>query len=215
MLDWLGQNSQVANVLINAGMLLVWMFYAQLLLSSYRRQRRPQVLINQTKGYDMDSEIMVSNMSEQSVFIRSVMAMVETGEERLFRQITDVTVDDEDEPGQIRRVTSQGPLPGGGSMRLGTFRRLTRWINSEHDSIDGWSVIEIRLVFRYGSEDHPIGVWRRFRLEDGEDGESGCRIRPETIITQRLSGWRGRRQVRRWMADCSEGPARGSRGAYS
>lgn len=201
MLDWLKDNSQVINILVNSGMLLVWIFYAQLLLSSYRRQRRPQVLINQTKGNDFGSEIMVSNMSEQSVFIEGVVAVVETPEDTFSRQVTDVTVDDEDEPEQTRRATSQGPLPPGASMRLGTFRRLARWITADSDSIDRWGIIEIRLIFRYGSEDHPIGVWRRFRLDDGEDG---CRIRPDTLVTRRSSGWRGRRQVSRWLKDCQQ-----------
>lgn len=201
MLDWLKENSQVINILVNTGMLLVWIFYAQLLLSSYLRQRRPQVLINQTKGNDFDSEIMVSNMSEQSVFIEGVVAVVETSEETFSRQVTDATVDDEDEPEQTRRATSQGPLPAGASMRLGTFRRLARWITAGSDSIEGWGIIEIRLIFRYGSEDHPIGVWRRFRLEDGDDG---CRIWPDTLLTQRSSGWRGRRQVSRWLKDCQQ-----------
>lgn len=201
MLDWLNQNSEVINILINTGMLLVWIFYAQLLLTSYRRKQRPQVLINQTKGYDINSEIMVSNMSEQSVFIMRVVAVVETGEESFVREVTDATVDDEDDPEQTRRATSQGPLPGGGTMRLGTFRRLVRWITSDSDTVDGWSIIEIRLIFRYGSEDHPIGVWRRFQLEDAEDGDVECKIRPVTLGTQRVSNWRGRREVRRWLGD--------------
>lgn len=201
MLDWLSQNSEVVNTLLNAGMLLVWLLYAQLLLSSYRRQQRPQVLINQIKGYDMNSEIMVSNMSEQSIFIMRVVAVVETGEESFVREVTDVMVDDEDDPEQIRRATSQGPLPGGGTMRLGTFRRLVRWITTESETVDEWSVIEIRLIFRYGSDDYPIGVWRRFQLEDAEDGDVECKIRPATLVTKRVSNWRGRRKVRRWLGD--------------
>ena len=198
MLNWLNQNSQLLNVAINAGMLCVWLLYAQLLLSSYRRQRRPRVLINQIKGYDLDSELLLSNMSEEAIFIQGLLAVVEAEGDRVTTSVlTDVDIHNEhDRAGETRRVTTQGPLGAGSYMRLGSFQQLAGWVTPEASNISNWQVLEIRLIFLYGSEDDPIGVRRRF-IVDTKDGV--VNIAPESMDSERLTSRRQRKQVRQWL----------------
>lgn len=198
MLDWLNQNSQLINVAINAGMLCVWLLYAHLLLSSYRRQRRPRVLINQIKGCDLDSELLLCNMSEESIFIQGLLAVVEADNgSATTRALTDVEVhNDEDHAGETRRVTTQGPLAAGSYMRLGSFQQLMGYIEPQASDISHWKVLELRLIFIYGSEDHPLGARRRFALENKN---SVINVVPESMDSQRLTSRRQRKQVQQWL----------------
>ena len=48
MLTWMSENSGALNVVLNAAMLGVWGVYLQIMVTSYRRQRRSSILI--TRG---------------------------------------------------------------------------------------------------------------------------------------------------------------------
>lgn len=198
MLDWLNQNSQLINVFINGGMLCVWLLYAHLLLSSYRRQRRPRVLINQIKGFDLASELLVCNMSEESIFIQGLLAVVETDSGSVTtRTLTDVDLhNDEDHAGETQRVTTQGPLAAGSYMRLGSFEQLGNWIASQACDVSDWKALELRLIFIYGSEDHPLGVRRRFTLQGKHNN---LEVIPESMDSERLTSRRQRKQVQQWL----------------
>ena len=50
MLEFLSSHADVLNIVINTGMLLVWVIYLQLLLNGYRRQRSSSILITRGAG---------------------------------------------------------------------------------------------------------------------------------------------------------------------
>lgn len=130
MLHWVSQHSDALLVAINVGVLAVWVFYAQLLLGSLRRQRRARLLINEVKGRDMDAEIIVANMSAEVIFVQMLMAIVVSDGEEFTHTITDVYVEPDEVSDQpAERHTSQGPLASGDCMHLGSFRRIARLVS--------------------------------------------------------------------------------------
>lgn len=46
MLDWIKEHQPLISLGISLSTLLVWVFYAQLLLRSFQRQRKPSLIIN-------------------------------------------------------------------------------------------------------------------------------------------------------------------------
>ncbi|TNC60456.1 hypothetical protein FHG71_22030, partial [Rubellimicrobium roseum] len=80
MLDWLSANSDAVNVVLNLAMLLVWIVYLQVFVSSYRRQRRANILISVGGGSGLDARCLVSNMSEGAIYIRSLVLDLITAE---------------------------------------------------------------------------------------------------------------------------------------
>lgn len=201
MFDWLNAHSSALQVVANFGMLAVWLFYAQLLLSSLRRERRSRLLINQGKGEDAEAEILVANMSRESVFVEMLLAVLATDRgEVCTRPITDVNLHQDDDPSlRTYRTTSQGPLHSGGYMRLGTFGRIAQWVSRSDGKAPRWHSLEIRVIFFYGSEDTPLAALRSFGVLDGDDGRRS--VHPYSTDTSTLRSRRHRGKIRRWLRE--------------
>ncbi len=211
-MQWISNNSQWLNVIIQAGMLLVWMFYAQLLLSSFRRSRRAKLILDQGTGRGLKSLCLMANMSSESVFIQVVVAALYNEEDRVSRDITDVKVRSRDEDAGAEDGVSgqqaeaiQGPLQSGSYVELGTFgdiidsvmhkREDTR--HGERERYADQYSLELTIIVTFGPENQPIGFRRCFEFSRSETGIQ--LVRATTIDTQRLAGPRDRRQMRRWL----------------
>jgi len=211
MIDWLMNNQQLISLLISLSTLLVWMFYAHLLLRNFRRQRQPSLLINRGAGKGLGSLCLISNMSAEPMFINQLVVCIETSRGTLSVDITDIrqSMDDDVPPDlAIHQTTHQGPLSSGDFIHVGTFQGMVRRVAElngielqGHQPVGDWQFhsIEIRAVAFYGPERHPLGVLRRFKLGDLADPE--CRLAPESPFTHQLTSWRERRRVRRWLSE--------------
>jgi len=199
MLDWLSQYSNIINIFINACVLLVWVFYAQLLLSSYWQYRRSRLLINQIKGKDLDATLLVANMGEQPVFIQGLLADVQTDDRAFTQVLTDVELHATgDDPDATSRTTAQGTLSSGGYMELGAFRDLVRWTVPQ-DQQHRCRSLSVRIVFLHGSSRRPVGIWRRFTLNHEQADRP--RVYPAMFEPRRLSRpWHAGR-VRGWLEE--------------
>ncbi|MEX0760017.1 MAG: hypothetical protein WD100_10595, partial [Tistlia sp.] len=89
MLSWLADHTDPLNLLVNVGMLLVWLFYFELLLSNYRNQKRPKILVNRGAGTGWESHCLITNMSEKVVYVSAVIVRVGVGERHWQSVITD------------------------------------------------------------------------------------------------------------------------------
>lgn len=211
MSDWLQRNYQILSLGMSLGTLLVWVFYAQLLLLNFRRQRKPSLIINRGAGNELGSLCLISNMSAEPMFINQLMVSVETNRGPLDVDVTDIRQSTEDEASPdlaIQQTTHQGPLRTGDFIHIGSFQGMLRRAAQQHGiAMDGmrpqggWQFlsIEIRAVAFYGSDRHPIGVLRRFRLVDTADGD--CTLVPLSPLTRQLTSRRERRQVRKWLSE--------------
>src|SRR5699024_7141079 len=87
MFAWLDQYSSALSTIASLGLLVVWIFYAQLAFNGILKQRRPRILINQVKGRDLNAEVIIANMSEQKIFIQLLLARVSADGEEYTRAI--------------------------------------------------------------------------------------------------------------------------------
>lgn len=211
-MQWISTNSQTLLVLVNAGMLLVWMFHAQLLLTSVRRGRRAKAIVNVGVGRGLNSYCLLANVSHEAIFVQVVVATLYNKEDRSSRAITDRKVrtgreDSGADEGvsRIQAQTVQGPLEKGSYLDLGTFGDIydavldRRGGASESDReryADRYS-LELTVIVTFGPENQPIGVRRRFEFSRSEAGEQF--VQPATVDTVRMTGPRHRRQMRRWL----------------
>lgn len=208
MWQWLNSNSAVLNVLISFGTLLVWLCYLQLFLYGFRRRRRCKILINMGGHSSLKARCLICNMSEEPVYVMSLLAVVTTPSATWRHPVTEYEFDNDaplpEGPGQVSR---QGPLRVGDCRDVGSFADLVErarhahgdWQPEESLSRDSRPT-EIKLVVLaiYGSEDLPVAADRCFRLVD-DDGVQ--RIDPRTVETRQIRGRRARRQLYRRLRD--------------
>jgi len=211
MIEWLKNNHALVSLAISASTLLVWVFYAQLLLLNFRRQRKPSLIINRGAGKGLGSLCLISNMSAEPMFINRLVVCLETSKGPLELDVTDIrqSIDEESVASPdliIHQTTHQGPLRSGEFFHIGTFQGMLCRVAEQHGiELNGhrpagdlqFYVLEIRAVAFYGPERHPIGVLRRFRLHD--HGDPDCTLVPESPLTRQLLSRKGRRQARRWL----------------
>lgn len=210
MLEWISQNNNLVIALSNIGTLMVWLFYAQLLYSGFRRQRRPRLLINKGVGNEyVDSPCLVCNMSQEPVFVFLVVVQLRTSEELYTVSMTDCSEEEwtNDNPGLFER-TRQGPLQPGHTIEFVTFRQMISRISQQQgmktdngypcdpDVTLKW--LEIHVISIYGSDDAPFGAVRRFDIM-ADDHCQEILLRPAAIDTSRHTSWRYRRSIRRWL----------------
>ena len=208
MWDWLNSNSAVLNLFLSLGTLLVWLFYLQLFFYGFKRRRRCKILINMGGHDSLSARCLICNMSEEPVYVMSLLAAVTTPAGTWRQPVTEYEFGDNapppEEPGQASR---QGPLRGGDCRDVGSFAQLVERARHAHgdwapaDSLGRDSrptEIKLVLVAIYGSEDLPVAAERCFRLVD-DDGTQ--RLKPRTVETQQIRSRSARRQLYRRLGD--------------
>ncbi|OHV09690.1 hypothetical protein [Kushneria phosphatilytica] len=216
--SWITANATVFSGLTSVGMLLIWGIYLQLILHNFRMQRRPQIIINRGRGRDINSLCLISNMSQEAVFIETIFAQLETSRGSWFIDITDIVDehagrhDQQNQTGadthSLSQMTHQGPLNKGQYMESGTFGLLIRRIAETNGlelnetcrprptDVELYS-LSICLIAVFGNEKRPIGARRRFRLIDDEQGRLS--LIPDEPGTRQLNSRRHRLEIRRWQ----------------
>lgn len=191
MMNWIEENQAVLGVFISFATLLVWLVYAQLLFSGFRRQRSPRVIINRGKQKDMDALCIISNMSKEAIYVEYIIAILETSHGTVTMDVTDFerayTEEREDEDGNQQSVavtpkgvhenTRQGPLLSGDFMHIGTFndliRRLARQAGIPMRGYCPEGPIELKcltvqVIALYGPDSRPISASRRYDISSDE-----------------------------------------------
>lgn len=187
MIEWIKENYALVNVGIGIATLLVWVIYAQLLYSGFRRQRTPRVLINRGRKKDLDALCIISNMSQEAIYVEYILAALGTSRGKIVMDVTDFEQDPEEDreddegnretvsviPQDLRENTRQGPLLSGEFMHIGTFNdvvgRLAREaeIPMRGNLAEGDIELEsltIEIIAMYGPEPRPISVERSFYI---------------------------------------------------
>lgn len=209
MVEWLTDNKEWIEPATSIGTLLVWLFYAQLLFSSFSRQRRPRLLINRGVSEEgLDSPCLICNMSEEAIYIYFILVYLENSRKDVLVPITDCedSVRGEDSTPLASR-TRQGPLESGGCLELLSYRLILERSAQKagielKDSKPVDPEIEIKalefhVVCIYGSDDKPFGACRKFNLKQDDNGVHY--LVPDTIDTQRRTSWRYKRRIRQWL----------------
>lgn len=207
MLDWVRENHATLSVLVNIGMLIVWVAYLQLFLASFRRQTRPKILINIGAGRSLDARCLVANMSSDAVYVESLIATVFTEHERWVCPVTDVRdLAEDDGSSDPRDLTRQGPLQPGAVMDVGSFRDLVGRVVAESghgteagDGFpDGLRSLDIQVVADFGPDDLLVGAKREFELVE-RDGR--LNLGAHSRHTRQIRSRRERRRIKRMLEE--------------
>ncbi|KJE37065.1 hypothetical protein UF64_01680 [Thalassospira sp. HJ] len=214
--SWIEQHATVLQVGVSIATLMVWIFYAQLLFQSYRRVRRPKIVINQMLGNSDKARFLISNMSQEAIHIDKVLVCIGDETHQVCEQVTDSDpeVDFQTDQGsksaraaRLEELTVQGPLKSGRCIELGALQNLMRRITHQARVSDkdtgtdtdkavgeGKCRIEIIVVAVYSSEKGVIGASRAFVCD--EDGK----LHPEMVQTTQHAGFFARRRMARLHA---------------
>jgi hypothetical protein len=204
MWSWMADNAQVLNIWIGIGTLLVWLFYAHLLYSGFRRVRQSQILITQGGGTSIDSLCLITNMSQESVYLKDIILSlyVDDGVHRV--SVTDFENRDLEAAASAENpITRQGPLSSDQYINVGTFRFLARQAARAAGLKDlddpgemlGINALKITVVAIYGPSGSIIAAQRKFNII-GDDNEH---LEAEYVSTRQMRGMLARRRVRRWV----------------
>lgn len=218
-MEWLSEHSKAITAVTSILTLFVWFFYAQILYRNFARTRRPRIIINRGHGNDLTSLCLISNMSSEPIFLEHIIVTLHTSRGSLTQDMIDCEgdhrSDDQASPGSAgtdsgeggeRLESSQGPMPCGSFSHVGTFETILQRLCRTHDltlehnrPTDDivFHFLDIRVVAIYGSEDHPIGAERRFRLHMTND--KACTLAPVSVDTKRYASRLQRWRVRQWV----------------
>lgn len=180
-MDWITAHSDAISALASAGMLVVWLVYLQVFISSYRRGLRATLLIARGAGEGLSARCLIGNMSSGAIYISSVQVRLETAARDVSSAVTNV---DPEGPGSTR----QGPLKEGCCQDIGSFGELIReGLAAAARGHDEVSRITVEVVAVYGSEDLPVGARRTFLIRHDADGPTvhGCNTWTDQIRRRR------------------------------
>ncbi|MDF0599153.1 hypothetical protein P1J78_00280 [Psychromarinibacter sp. C21-152] len=206
-MDWLAAHGPVVNLIVNLGMLVVWVAYLQLFLITYLRSRKPRLIINRGSGRDIGSVILVSNMSQEPVYPQNAYCTIHHADASYSATITDreelLPTDAAERP---EGVTSHGPLGRGEFMSIGTFRNILEITAAAAegcpDELDAHAdrirSVEIMVVGAFGGDDLEIAAKREYRIDTGHDP---WRVIPVGPATRQISSRRERKRIRRMITD--------------
>ncbi|WIJ24275.1 hypothetical protein [Devosia sp. RR2S18] len=203
-MDWLVDNRELLSLLANLGMLVVWITYLQVFISSYRRQNKPKILINLGGGRELDARCLVSNMSADPIYVQSIIAKLHTADREIACPVTELDgVEDWEEPSDLRLWSRQGPLGAGNVRDMGSLRSifdhvLRRKSPNEDPSAVQQELIsfELQVAAVYGSEDLLVGAKRQFKVRSKDD--QVC-VQPLTVDAKQIRSRRERKEISRLL----------------
>lgn len=176
MQQWIAANFQVLSLSVSACSVMVWIVYLQVYVSAYRRQRRSKILINRSHGRGLNTYCIVSNMSSESIYVQSLVAVIESEDSRWECPLTDLSTLNEHEsahsgPGHL--PTRQGPLAAGAVRNMGSYKSLiehvlmyntTQPLEPTDEIYESLISFEVTVLGVYASEDLMVGARRKFDL---------------------------------------------------
>ncbi|MDZ5699029.1 hypothetical protein [Chelativorans sp. M5D2P16] len=200
MWNWISQQNEPLNVVLNSLMLVVWVLYFQLLLNGYRRARHAKILINRANGHSLGTQCVVTNMSTEAIYIEGVIAELKSDgpDDTIVCSITDWGGRVEPE-GQSEVDGYQGPLNSGRSVELGPYHKIIEHsLGQTGRDIASVRALTLTIVATYGSEDRPVAAQRDYEIVE----RMGQRIlRSESVTTHQVRSKAERRRIERQMRD--------------
>lgn len=197
---WVTEHSEPLNLAVNLAMLCVWILYFQLLLQSFRRQKRSNILINRGAGNDPDSRCIISNMSTSPLYVQAILIEIRCGSKTWQTTISDTEKLGEGESAsKSMERTGQGPLREGEFMDAGSFAYLVRTAvgrgrlgSDTPQDIGEIDFIKITVAAVYTAVDRLVGACRTFRVTKHGDG---FLIIPEGALAKQLTSRSARHRL--------------------
>ncbi|EAR49955.1 cardiolipin synthetase [Oceanicola granulosus HTCC2516] len=193
MWEWLQQNTAVFGALMNALMVFIWIFYLQLFLVGFLRQRRSVIHISRGAAKDEKARCIVTNMGSEPVYLVAVVVDLEAEGKRHRAVVTDRDeIPEEDADNPLQR-TNEGPLASGEALDVGSFwelaQRAGRRLGAEFDLGEATAMV-VTAVVASNQATRLQGGYKRFDIRH-EDGWAS--FTPSRVLTRQItSPWRRR-----------------------
>jgi hypothetical protein len=208
MWEWLSQHDTAVSALANVCMVVIWLVYLQLFYMSFRRQRRPCLLIHHAQGYDPSDLCLLVNMGSEAVHVHGVLARIEVEGRSLSQPITElgeVSARDENMEASLR----QGPLHPGDYLVLGSVEQILDFskispgkeIQEAQDRSSMARIdcsVEICVVAAHGPSCHLVGACQKFLVREVR---GRWILRPESLLTEQYTSRHSRTLVEGWMKE--------------
>ncbi|MDY8107823.1 hypothetical protein U0C82_01505 [Fulvimarina sp. 2208YS6-2-32] len=195
---FIGEHTSELSMLASLAMLLVWICYLQLMYNGYRRQRLSAILITRGAGTGIKARCLITNMSQEPIYVISLVAELFTNGESSEVQLTDLRELPEDLGSDPRSAMRQGSLQCGQYLDIGHFDALIDQLVGNCPAITNpadVNEIELTVVALYGPEDLPVGARRCFRID--RSSQNGPRVTPRTVNTLQIHKAGERRNLRK------------------
>ena len=198
MMEWLSAHSGALQVLLSGAMVMIWIAYLQVFLMNFKRQHRPDILINMGAGIGLRARCFVSNLALEPIYLLDVIVEIETENGPHRATITDRTEMTDEALRNPAEATNQGPLKSGDFIDIGNFETLVNRASSSDRAPDAQSdirAIEITVVAATAAKWSLIGAQRKYILQRDDDGRVS--LKPVTITASQITSRGGRRKLQR------------------
>lgn len=196
MLDWVSANATLLQAGVSVVTALVWIFYLQLFLLSYMRQRRPEILISRGAGVGLDARCFIANLGLEPIYVSQLLMSVWIDDTRCDAAVTDREAMTDEQARDPRLATNQGPLKSGDSYDAGSFGELVgRALRSSGLPEDATvERLEVMVVALHAASATYFGAVRRY---DVIRRESHYDIVPVGLETRQLRSVLARLRLRK------------------
>ena len=206
MWEWLKDNYLPVAASMQIMSLLVWALYVEIFLIGHRHRRRPNILINRGGGHTLDAACVVSNMSEEPLYIQAVLATLRTDLDQadydeVVCSLSDLEVH-ENASSDRRAQFLQGPLGSGEMLELGSFRGIAEMAvrnesgRSSRPSIQALDEITLTVVASYTGDRRTVAAERSFNIEEFEGQKL---LYAQSLPTRQISSRRRIRKLERTL----------------
>lgn len=220
--NWLTLNAQAVSSVSSIAMAIIWIVYLQIALTTYVRQRRPRIVLDQAHGHGPRSVFILINLSQEPIHISCILVAFNSGDDEEVFEITDfehsdVDPDESDRDSRWEESLKHGPLQAGEFLILGgvPVDLLKSRVMSGRDGDNGRdksledrfnecgsfiSNFEIRVIGVFSTEDRPVGASQKYMIELND--ENSLRILPASDRTRQLTSRRDLPTLQQWREQC-------------
>lgn len=192
--------------LVSAGMAgltaLIWVVYLTAFLASYRRQRRPSILITSGAGRGMGAHCFVTNLGLEPIYVLDIILDLTRPDGSRVRAVIperNEQLPEGDQPGPDdgRGATNVGPLCSGVQIDIGRFSTMIERACAENPEVQAdmpMASLEITVVTITAARAELCAASRAYRIEDRA---GAIRLCATSIKAKQIQGFFARRRLAR------------------
>lgn len=184
--NWLSENHGALNAIAAILTLFVWLFYFQVLLSSYRHRLRAKILITRGGGRKIAARCIVTNMSAEAIYVEAIIITMRADQQRFVASLSELDIEQSD-AADPRQKYLQGPVSSGEMIDIGSFEDLLSRATNGGPMPGSFT---ISVIATYTAEETLVAAERDFEV-------SGQDLISDAIVARQVrSPWQRRRLVR-------------------
>ncbi|MCQ0970182.1 hypothetical protein MLD63_07085 [Paracoccus sp. TK19116] len=199
MWNWVGEHTDVLQVIVGVVTALVWVVYLHILIEGMRRQRRSEILITLGGKRDLGGRILISNLGLEPIYVLDILLRI-SGDRRV-RTVSIAERRDgppiEDDPSDTH--TLQTPLKTGDSTDIGEIYTLLHRADPHTDRpADAMNIeeLELTVVAVTAATSSVVAAKRGFAVMT-QDGDTV--LRPKGLYARQIRNRWARRSIEREM----------------